>query len=293
MSTAVRKACSVILAAALICTASAFGAAALKIDGVSGASEWKNADTFVLEEQDDFGNNVKSAVVKLLNNEKSGYAGLLFMIEFQKDGNMEDGQIRLQLNDGKSAIISIGTGVTETGGLNIDAESDYDSLSGCSITEVMIERRNGIHPDDVISVFITDLSGNESNEFIIQTENEEPEEDPVSDETEKSVKSSKTTKAKSSKSAKTTQKKAKTTKKNGFTFKKVDKNRTEKELSQTDSVSYDEDGNTVLILDSETEEKSDKKYIFIAAACVCALGVTVAAAAGAIKSNEEKDKKDK
>lgn len=292
MSTAVRKVSCIILAAAWICAASAFGVAALKIDGVYSASEWKNSDVYVLDEQEDFGNGVKSAVVRLLNNEKSDYAGLMFMIEFEKDGNMDDGQIRIQLNGGDSAVISIGAGVTETGGLNIDAESECDPVSGCSITEAVIERKNGIRPGDVISVFITDLTGNESKEFIIEPETEEPGDTASDDENSKSEKTSKsrTTKIKTTK-VKTS--KSKTSKDDDFTFKKVDKNKS-KSQDKTESKARNSGGDgTAVILEEDSDEKSDGRYIIIAAACVCALGVTIAAAAGAIKSGEEKDKKDK
>lgn len=265
---------------------------AIKTDGAINEHEWNDATVFVLDEQKNFNNKIKSSVVKVLENRQDGFVYLAVMTEFEKCGDINDCKVKVAVNDSNPSVISIGEGIIENGTYPVEAASTADANSGCAFTEIAVFFKDGAKRSDIIKINIFDMKGTESGTYIIELEDDEEisEEAESADEKDKKESSSKTTKA--GKTRKTSSKKSssvKTTKIDDFTFKKVDKSKTEAEdivdeSGKKESVSETEQSQTVY----EEEEKTfNKKYFYLIIGAVCAAGIAVAAVAVASKSNKK------
>ncbi len=304
------KKLTAVLVAILFCLSLSISALAIETDGICGNYEWEDSTIFVLDEQKHFNNGVKSAVVKMIDSKVESCVYFAFLIEFEKGGYIGDGGIRLRLNNGSSLMINLDDGITDDGGFDAEAATEYDELSFVSATEAAIYYRDSLSSSDVFKINIIDLNGKESATFEISLpEDAEDEEDEdtqnISDEENggKTAKS-KTTKEKTAK-VKTTKvrttkvktAKVKTTK--IFNFKKVDKNKKSAEeiKDYDDGIEYVDsddayDGEAENITVSVSDSKQNLKYIYIAVGTVCAMAIAGAAVLAAMKANDSKDKKD-
>lgn len=276
-----------IIVALAFCVSLCVIAQAVEVDGICRNREWENAEVFVLKEQRNFGNGVKSAVTKAEYSYDDGCVYIAVMSEFQKDGNMEDGAVKLRINDGDEALISLGGGVVDDGGYEIEAVSTWDSASGCSSTEISVRFTDGITSDDAFMLNIVDLQSVESNTFTFRIENEDgaDRQSEQSSQNEKTSKS-KTVKNKKSSSKKTSSKKKKTSATDDFTFKKAERGKTTAEKSaENETASANESEET----SAEAENQHNPRYAYAAAGTLCALAIAVAAVMCAMKSNEDKN----
>lgn len=282
---------AVIFTAAVFMMISALTAFAISVDGYCSNIEWKEAEVFNLAEQKKLSNSVKSAVVKAQNSKTDGCVYMLIMAEFEKNGSLEDGCVRLRVNDGETAEISAYGDIISDGGYEIEAASECDEYSGCVMIETAIHFKDDITPSDEFRLNFVDLIGEESGTYTIRfTEEEtEPEDAENNSKTEKS-KTSKTSKTKSLKKTSSKTKKTKTT--DDFTFKKVDKSSVEPSATAKSGKADDIQSLTAMEISSEQSDGEKRKYAYAAAGTVCALGVAVAAVVCAAKSNENKNKKD-
>lgn len=278
-----------IIVALAFCVSLCVIAQAVEVDGICRNREWENAEVFILKEQRNFGNGVKSAVAKAEYSYDDGCVYIAVMSEFQKDGNMEDGAVKLRINDGNEAVINFENGVTDDGGYEIEALSTWDSASGCSSTEISVRFTDSLTSDDVFMLNIVDLQGVESNTFTFCIENEDgaDEQTEQSSQKEKTSKS-KTVKNKKSSLKKTSSKKKKTSAADDFTFKKAERgNKTAAEKSAKNrTASANESEETY----AEAENQHNSRYAYAAAGTLCALAIAVAAVVCAMKSNEDKNK---
>lgn len=310
------KKLTAVLVAVLFCLSFSISALAIETDGICGNYEWEGSTVFVLDEQKHFNNGVKSAVVKMIDSKIESCVYFAFLIEFEKGGYIGDGGIRLRLNDGSSLMINLDEGITDDGGFDAEAATEYDELSFVSATEASVYYRDSLSSSDVFKINIIDLNGKESATFEISLpEDAEDAEDEdiqnISDEENggKTAKSKttkeRTTKVKTTKvrttKVKTTKikssRKSKTTK--AFNFKKVDKNKkSAEEIKDYDDgieyVDFDDtyDGEAENITVSVSDSKQNLKYIYIAVGTVCAMAIAGAAVLAAMKANDSKDKKD-
>lgn len=264
------------------------GAYAIKIDGALNEHDWNDASVFVLKEQKNFNNKIKSAVVKVLENKQDGFVYLAVMTEFEKDGDINNCKVKIAVNDSEPSVISVCDGVLKNGTYPVEAKSTFDENSSCAFTEASVFFKDGANRSDIIKINIFDMNGAESGTYTIELDDEEASADEDLN-TEKTTKksSSKTTKTKKTTSKKSSSKK--TTTKDSFTFKKVDKTKTEiddeivDESSERDQSTTTE--NTQIVYESE-EKTSDKKYVYLIIGAVCAAGVAVAAVVAGTKSNK-------
>lgn len=303
------KKLTAVLVAIFFCLSLSISALAIETDGICGNYEWEGSTVFVLDEQKHFNNGVKSAVVKMIDSKVESCVYFAFLIEFEKGGYIGDGGIRLRLNNGSSLMINLDEGITDDGGFDAEAATEYDELSFVSATEAAVYYRDSLSSSDVFKINLIDLNGKESATFEISLpEDAEDEEDEdtqnVSDEENngKTAKS-KTTKEKTAK-VKTTKfrttkvktAKVKTTK--IFNFKKVDKNKKSAEeiKDYDDGIEYVDsddtyDGEAENITVSVSDGRQNLKYIYIAVGTVCAMAIAGAAVLAAMKVNDKKDDK--
>ncbi len=283
------------VAAVQIILFSGLSTLAVDVDGICGNAEWRESAVFVLNEQKVFGNEIKSAVVKTLDGEKYGCVYLAVFQEFEKNGDINDGKIRLRINDGEDIFITVSDGVTESADYEIEAISDYDELTYYAVTEIAIYLRDGVKPSDEFKINLFDLNGRESNTFTVnfpQAE-DEADENEISETTEKTskTKASRTTKYKTTKyktTKKASSKRKATTK--AFNYKKVDKNKYADDYEQEDEYYYNESAPQLIKAESKAPSQN-MKYVYVIAGTVCAMGVAVAAVVSAMKSADSKDKK--
>lgn len=287
-----------IVAAVYIILCSGVLSLAVDLDGVCGNAEWRESTVFVLKEQKIFNNEIKSAVVKTLDGDRYGCVYLAVFEEFEKNGDMGSGEIRIRINDGSDIFINIDKGVTDSGGYDVEAVSTYDELSYCAVTEIAIYSKDSVKSTDEFKINLFDLNGNESNTFTVNfvTESDNTEADEPSEITEKSTKTSKskssrTTKVKTTRLKTASAKRYATTK--PFNYKKVDKNKTT-DIYEDEEIYeiYDEEAPQTITAESRKSPQK-MKYAYVAAGTVCAMGVAVAAVICAMKSADSKDKKDK
>lgn len=266
---------------------------AVDVDGICGNAEWRESAVFDLNEQKIFGNEIKSAVVKTLDGEKYGCVYLAIFQEFEKNGDINDGMVRLRINDGEDIFITVSDGVTESAGYEIEAVSDYDQLTYCAVTEVAIHLRDGVKPSDEFKINLFDLNGRESNTFTVnfpQAEDEPVENSEATEKTSK-TKTSRTTKYKTTKyktTKKASSRRKATTK--AFNYKKVDKNKYADDYENEDEYYYNENAPQLIKAESKAPSQN-MKYVYVIAGTVCAMGVAVAAVVSAMKSADSKDKK--
>lgn len=270
---------------------------AVDLDGICGNAEWRGSTAFVLNEQKIFNNEIKSAVVKTLDGDRYGCVYIAVLEEFEKNGDIGSGDIRIRINDGNDIFINIDKGVTESGGYDVEAISSYDELSYCAVTEIAIYSKDSVKSTDEFKINLFDLNGNESNTFTVNfpVESEETDGEETTEQTEKQ---SKTTKSKSSRTTKVkTTKKASSRKRattKAFNYKKVDKNKGADEYDEEEDYEYYYDEEAPQLIEAESKDKKQNaKYAYVVAGTVCAMGVAVAAVVCAMKSNDSKDKKDK
>ena len=294
----------------IFCLSLSVTAFAVDTDGICRNSEWEESSVFVLDEQKHFNNGVKSAVVKMLDSKVESCVYFAFLIEFEKGGYMGDGGIRLRFNDGGSLIINLDEGITDDGGYDAEAQTEYDELSFVSVTEAAVYYKDSLSPSDVFRINLIDLNGNESATFEISPEDAEDEDDDaqiISDDEDDSGKTAKekTAKVKTTKVRTTKLKTAKVKTTKVFNFKKVDKDRKDAEnvrdyddeIEYIDSEDADDGDFTEKaenIIVSTSNSKQNVKYIYIAVGTVCAMAIAGAAVLAAMKANDakEKDKKD-
>lgn len=305
------KKLTAVLVAVLFCLSLSITALAIETDGICGNYEWEGSTVFVLDEQKHFNNGVKSAVVKMIDSKVESCVYFAFLIEFEKSGYIGDGRIRLRLNNSSSLMINLDEGITDDGGFDAEAATEYDELSFVSATEAAVYYRDSLSSSDVFKINLIDLNGKESATFEISLpddaeDSEDEDTQNVSDEGNggKTARS-KTTKEKTTK-VKTTKvrttkikssRKSKTTK--AFNFKKVDKNKKSAEeiKDYDDGIEYvDSDdtysGEAENITVSVSDGRQNLKYIYIAVGTVCAMAIAGAAVLAAMKANDAKDKKD-
>ena len=291
-------------ATVLICAMLGIAAFAIEIDGICGNYEWQDSSVFVLKEQKSFNNKIKSSVVRAKYEEKEGFVYFAILTEYEKDGSLEDGEIKLRVN-GEPILINLCDGVVDDGGFEVYAESMYDEMSYCTVTEAAVYMIDGVTLYDEFKINLFDLNGKESGTFELAFEAESQETESTDEnqsETEKEDKTSKTktTKSKTAKkssSKKSSYKKSATTK--AFNFKKVDKNK--KSYEKADGEEYEEyeaeddysSAGEAEIIVNPSSSSHNEKYIYVAVGTFCALGIAVAAVVCAMKSNEAKDKKEK
>lgn len=299
------KKLTAVLVAVLFCLSLSISALAIETDGICGNYEWEGSTVFVLDEQKHFNNGVKSAVVKMIDSKVESCVYFAFLIEFEKGGHIGDGGIRLRLNNGSSLMINLDAGITDDGGFDAEAATEYDELSFVSATEAAVYYRDSLSSSDVFKINLTDLNGKESATFEISLPEEAQdaeddiqstadEEDGGKTAKEKTAKVKttkvKTTKIKSSRKSKTTK---------AFNFKKVDKNKKSAEeiKDYDDEIEYVDsddtyDGEAENITVSVSDGRQNLKYVYIAVGTVCAMAIAGAAVLAAMKANDSKDKKD-
>lgn len=267
---------------------------AVDLDGICGNAEWRESTVFALNEQKIFNNEIKSAVVKTLDGDRYGCVYIAVLEEFEKNGDVGSGNIRIRINDGNDIFINIDKGVTESGGYDVEAISDYDELSYCAVTEIAIYSKDSVKSTDEFKINLFDLNGNESNTFTVNFPVESEEADEES--TEQTEKQSKTTKSKSSRTTKIrTTKKAssrKTATTKAFNYKKVDKNKKADDYEEEDEYYYNEDAPQLIEAESRASSPN-MKYVYVIAGTVCAMGIAVATVVCAMKSADSKDNNDK
>lgn len=287
------------LIAIFLCLCLSIAAFAVDTDGICGNSEWEGSTVFVLDEQKHFNNGIKSAVVKMLDSEVESRVYFAFFIEFEKGGYIGDGGIRLRFNSGGSLIINLDEGITDDGGYDAEAASEYDELSFCSVTEAAVYYKDSLSPSDIFRINLIDLNGNESATFEISPEADaEDDIQSVSDESGSgNTSKDKTTKEKTAK-VKTT--KLRTDK--AFNFKKVDKNKkSAEEIREYDDeieYIYSDDETTYSSKEAEnitvsvSDSRQNMKYVYVAVGTICAMAIAGAAVLAAMKANDAKDKKE-
>ena len=143
----------------LFCLSLSIYALAIETDGICGNYEWEGSTVFVLDEQKHFNNGVKSAVVKMIDSKIESCVYFAFLIEFEKGGYIGDGGIRLRLNDGNSLMINLDEGITDDGGFDAEAATEYDELSFVSATEAAVYYRDSLSSSDTFKINILDLNG--------------------------------------------------------------------------------------------------------------------------------------
>lgn len=203
---------------------------AITTDGILTESDWKKAPAVVLENQRSFNNKVKSAVVKTVEDRKNGYIYIAVMIEFDKSGDLKDGAVKLSVNETSPALIKIGDGVVEKGDYSVEAGSDTDELTGCTVTEIAVFFRDGLSSTENFKINIVDSEGTESGTYTVTVKEKEPE--TTAPKTEKPTEP-KTTKPTTSKTTKTTTTKTTTTKTTKATTTKTTKTTTTKTTKTT------------------------------------------------------------
>ena len=172
------KKLTAVLVAVLFCLNLSISALAIETDGICGNYEWEGSTVFVLDEQKHFNNGVKSAVVKMIDSKVESCVYFAFLIEFEKGGYIGDGGIRLRLNNNSSLMINLDDGITDDGGFDADAATEYDELSFVSATEAAVYYRDSLSSSDVFKINLIDLNGKESATFEISLpEDDEDSED--------------------------------------------------------------------------------------------------------------------
>lgn len=242
------------------------GAFAIKTDGIMNEDAWNDASVFVLEEQKNFNNKIKSSVVKVVENKKDGYVYLAVMTEFEKGGSMSDGKVKIAVNNSDPAIISIGGGVVENGAYPIEAASKIDENLRCAFTEIEVFFKDGAKRSDIIKINLFDLDGTESGTYKIELEEEETTTTQKKTEKETTSKTTKTTTTKTTTSKTTTTKTSKSTTSKETTSKttktKTSRTTTSKtSKSTTSKATTSKTSKTEVTKKSknETTEKSSKK----------------------------------
>lgn len=282
------------LAAVILLFASALYSFAVTVDGKCSAPEWADAEVYNLTEQRDFHNSVKNSVVKTVCDSYDGCIYISVMTEYKNSGSAENAGIIIRSDNFGETEIKLDGSVSPEDA-DVESASRFDAESGCSVTEAALFYPDG-NFDRTLFISITDLEGNESAQFRIETDySDENEAENVSADSEKTDKPKTAAKKKSSSKKAATSKagsysavRKKKTERPVSEYRKADKSKissadkkTAGELSDT----VEENGNTAVYDNSGLKTK----YILTAAGAVCAAAISFTVVAASVRRNNKED----
>ncbi len=273
---------------------------AVKIDGVYGNIEWKEALEYKLDEQKEFKNEVNSAIVKVIYDDKLQTACFAFFIEFGKGEDISESGVLLGLNGDSIGLLCPDGTAENYNKCDFDFAANYYADSHTAVIETKVYLNGSLSPGQIFTVDIYDFNGKISRTynldlFIYEDAGSEVDIGDSFGYSDGKTKSSKTKKSKSGSSSNKSSK----IKKN-FNFKKAEKTRADSaDLTDFSDEAFSEkkaekDTPVQKAFEYDNEKLNPKTVKIVVAvfavACAAAVAGTVAIKNMARSSDEDGEK---